>query len=88
MDPRFGRHQEGYSPNPTLTAHYATAAVIGMHGQTTVNASENYICGEQEVPCRKVASLAKHFAGYAQDLMPSRVVVWNRLSALILVRFA
>ena len=30
VDARFGRLQEGYSENPTLTAAYATAAVRGF----------------------------------------------------------
>ena len=29
-DPRFGRHQEGFSTNPMLSARYAAAAVQGV----------------------------------------------------------
>ena len=32
VDARFGRLQEGYSENPTLTSAYATAAVRGFQG--------------------------------------------------------
>lgn len=59
----FGRHQEGYTPNPTLTAHMAEAAVKGMQGDDCGPVG-NYLCAADEDPCVKVGSLAKHFAGY------------------------
>lgn len=57
MDPRFGRHQEGFSPNPMLTAEYARASVIGLQGSGTGNAT-SYL--DQ----KHVIALGKHFAGY------------------------
>eukprot|EP00755_Sulcionema_specki_P034865 Sspe_Gene.103774::Locus_79624_Transcript_1_1_Confidence_1.000_Length_1747::g.103774::m.103774/K05349/bglX; beta-glucosidase len=55
-DPRFGRFQEGFSPNPSLTAKLAVAAVSGLQGPTG-NAT-TYLAAD------RVVSLAKHFAGY------------------------
>eukprot|EP00730_Choanoeca_flexa_P000024 TRINITY_DN10009_c0_g1_i2.p1 TRINITY_DN10009_c0_g1~~TRINITY_DN10009_c0_g1_i2.p1 ORF type:complete len:761 (+),score=178.19 TRINITY_DN10009_c0_g1_i2:15-2297(+) len=56
-DPRYGRHQEGFSPNPTLTAHYARASVLGLQGSITGNAT-TYL------PKNSIAALGKHFAAY------------------------
>ncbi|KAJ9455881.1 Periplasmic beta-glucosidase [Diplonema papillatum] len=56
-DPRFGRFQEGFSPDPTLTAHMAVAAVAGLQGETTGNASTYLMKG-------RVVSLAKHYVAY------------------------
>ena len=58
MDPRYGRFQEGFSPNPTLSAHYATAAVDGLQGGTAGNASTYLPSSEASV-----IALGKHFAG-------------------------
>eukprot|EP00051_Salpingoeca_urceolata_P006714 m.88884 g.88884 ORF g.88884 m.88884 type:complete len:769 (+) comp14957_c0_seq2:241-2547(+) len=60
-DPRFGRHQEGFSPNPTLTAHMATASVLGLQGSTTGNAT-TYLDNSH------VVALGKHFAAYGAAL--------------------
>ena len=58
-DPRFGRFQEGFAPDPVLTAHLARAAVQGLQGSTTGNAT-SYLPSSTDT----VISLAKHFAGY------------------------
>lgn len=58
-DPRFGRHQEGFSPNPTLTAHLARAAVAGLQGSTDGNAT-TYLPSANDT----VISIGKHFAAY------------------------
>ena len=36
-DARFGRHEEGFSPDPILTSHYAHAAASGYQGETEVS---------------------------------------------------
>ena len=58
-DPRFGRFQEGFSPDPTLSAHFATASVDGLQGSVTGNAS-TYLPDA----ATSVVALGKHFAGY------------------------
>lgn len=58
-DPRFGRFQEAFSPNPTLTAHMATASVAGLQGSADSNASD-YLPSATET----CIGLGKHFAAY------------------------
>ena len=58
-DPRFGRFQEGFSPEPTLSAHYGVAAVAGLQGGTDGNAS-TYLPSANAT----VVALGKHLAGY------------------------
>ena len=61
-DPRFGRLQEGFSENPTITAHMARASTTGLQGGVSTS-SDSYL--PFNVSGRPVvASLAKHFAGY------------------------
>jgi len=64
-DPRFGRLQEGFSENPTLTAHMAYESTIGLQGGPSNN-STSYLPQEQEGQnsSATVISLAKHFAAY------------------------
>ena len=58
-DPRFGRFQEGFSPDPSLTAHYAEASAKGLQGAKTLrHNSGGYL------PAGKVLALAKHYVGY------------------------
>ena len=56
VDSRFGRLQEGYSENPTLTAAYAAAAAVGFQGEQPAG-SWGAIAPD------KVVALAKHYAG-------------------------
>ena len=55
QDPRYGRFQEAFSPEPQLTSKMTTAAVLGLQGQG--NAS-TYL------QPFKVMALGKHLAGY------------------------
>ena len=69
-DPRNGRHQEGFSPDPTLTARMAEAAVVGLQGPSgsATDYMQNYTAN--------VVSLGKHFAAYgggSQNGAPPRV---------------
>ena len=70
-DPRNGRHQEGFSPDPTLTARMAEAAVVGLQGPSASGPAsymQNYTAN--------VVSLGKHFAAYGggtQNGAPPRV---------------
>jgi beta-glucosidase len=58
-DDRFGRFQEGFSPDPTITTHMARALVVGIQGGV---ASENdYLPGGPNV---SAWATAKHYAGY------------------------
>lgn len=57
MDPRFGRHQEGFSTNPMLSARYATAAVKGLQGDNG-GSNTGYMDAD------RVVALGKHMAGY------------------------
>eukprot|EP01060_Flectonema_neradi_P009734 TRINITY_DN1693_c0_g1_i8.p1 TRINITY_DN1693_c0_g1~~TRINITY_DN1693_c0_g1_i8.p1 ORF type:complete len:751 (+),score=187.02 TRINITY_DN1693_c0_g1_i8:54-2306(+) len=57
-DPRYGRFQEGLSPDPSLTSLYTVSVVKGLQGSVVGVNSSSYI------PQDKVASLAKHFVGY------------------------
>eukprot|EP00040_Diaphanoeca_grandis_P040838 m.262177 g.262177 ORF g.262177 m.262177 type:complete len:794 (-) comp44699_c0_seq1:67-2448(-) len=55
-DPRFGRLQEGFGENPTVTCEMATASVEGLQGVNKGPA----VYREDD----KVCSLGKHFAAY------------------------
>ena len=69
-DPRNGRHQEGFSPDPTLTARMAEAAVVGLQGPS--GKSTDYMTNFTA----NVVSLGKHFAAYgggSQNGAPPRV---------------
>lgn len=59
-DPRFGRYQEGFSPNPTLSAHLATAAVSGLQGGGQRESGNEWAYFDDD----KVVSLGKHYAAY------------------------
>eukprot|EP01045_Picozoa_sp_COSAG04_P006376 COSAG04_NODE_312_length_17133_cov_31.976928_2_plen_596_part_00 len=61
VDSRFGRLQEGFSENPTLTAAFAIAATKGLQGQQPPGTWE-YFARD------KVVSLAKHYAAYGAAL--------------------
>ena len=56
-DARFGRLQEGFSENPTLTAAYAAAAATGLQGEQPAGTWAPFAQ-------TKVVSLAKHYAAY------------------------
>ena len=56
-DSRFGRLQEGYSENPTLTAAYARAVTVGFQGQQPPGVWDYF---EPD----KVVALGKHYAAY------------------------
>jgi beta-glucosidase-like glycosyl hydrolase len=61
VDSRFGRLQEGYSENPTLTTAYAIAQAKGLQGAQPK--------GEWAYFNRsKVVALAKHYAAYGAAL--------------------
>jgi beta-glucosidase len=55
QDPRYGRFQEAFSPEPQLTSKMTTASVIGLQG---IGNATTYL-GKG-----KVIALGKHFAGY------------------------
>eukprot|EP00117_Sycon_ciliatum_P017575 scpid50308/ scgid5819/ Periplasmic beta-glucosidase; Beta-D-glucoside glucohydrolase; Cellobiase; Gentiobiase len=57
-DPRFGRHSEGFSENPTLSAAYAKAAVAGYQGDNGTGPL-SYLDHSKHF-----VSLAKHYAAY------------------------
>lgn len=57
IDSRFGRLQEGFTENPTLTAAYAVAAAEGLQGTQPAGKWEYF-------NDTKVVSLAKHYAAY------------------------
>jgi beta-glucosidase-like glycosyl hydrolase len=57
VDSRFGRLQEGYSENPTLTAAYAVAAANGFQGPQPAG---KWAPMAQD----KVVALGKHYAAY------------------------
>jgi beta-glucosidase len=61
-DPRFGRFQEMFSPDPVLTAKIAIAAVAGLQGGIGGNAS-TYL-PKQTTSTAAVIALGKHLAGY------------------------
>jgi beta-glucosidase len=58
-DDRFGRFQEGFSPDPTITSHMGRAIVLGMQGGAS--AQDDYLPGGFNNSCW---ATAKHFAGY------------------------
>ena len=60
MDARMGRFSEGFSPNPTLSAHVAKAIVEGLQGENTPLGAEGYLPDFN----RTIAALGKHYAGY------------------------
>jgi len=55
QDPRYGRFQEAFSPEPQLTSKMTTAAVLGLQGKGNVS---TYLSES------KVIALGKHLAGY------------------------
>ena len=57
VDSRFGRLQEGYSENPTLTAAYAAAAAKGFQGPQPAGTWA-------PMADDKVVALGKHYAAY------------------------
>lgn len=61
VDSRFGRLQEGYSENPTLTAAYAVAAVQGFQGPQPPGKWA-------PMALDKVVALGKHYAAYGAAL--------------------
>ena len=56
-DARFGRLQEGYSENPTLSAAYAIAQTQGLQG-TQPPGTWDYFADD------RVVALAKHYVAY------------------------
>lgn len=58
-DDRFGRYQEGFSPDPTITSHMGRAIVLGMQGGASL--SDDYLPGGFN---SSAWATAKHFAGY------------------------
>ena len=61
VDSRFGRLQEGYCENPTLTAAYATAQVRGLQGEQPQGKWAYFNAS-------KMVSLGKHYAAYGAAL--------------------
>ena len=61
VDARFGRMQEGYSENPTLTAAFGAAMVRGLQGPQPVG-RWGYL------DASKVVALAKHYVAYGAAL--------------------
>jgi beta-glucosidase len=59
-DDRFGRFQEGFSPDATLTSHFGRALVTGLQGGAS--SQDDYLPGDAS---ESVWSTAKHFAGCA-----------------------
>eukprot|EP00041_Stephanoeca_diplocostata_P027873 m.777576 g.777576 ORF g.777576 m.777576 type:complete len:794 (+) comp23267_c1_seq1:227-2608(+) len=57
IDARFGRLQEGFSENPTLTAAYAKAAAVGFQGVQPAGKWDYF-------NATKVVALGKHYAAY------------------------
>lgn len=53
-DPRFGRLQEGFSENPTISSRMGAAYALGLQGPPT--GAESYLA------TAKVIALAKHYA--------------------------
>ena len=62
-DDRFGRYQEGFSPDPTITARMGAAIVLGMQGGAS--AQDDYLPGGFN---SSAWATAKHFAGYGSAL--------------------
>ena len=56
-DDRFGRYQEGFSPDPTITSHMGRAIVLGVQGG--MSDQEDYLDFNTSA-----WSTAKHFCGY------------------------
>jgi beta-glucosidase len=56
----FGRFQEGFSPDPTITSHMGMAIVSGLQGG--IGSPDAYLPNFTST----VAATAKHFAGYGQ----------------------
>lgn len=59
QDDRFGRYQEGFSPDPTITSHFGRSIVLGVQGGA--GDQDSYLPGGFNDSCW---STAKHFAGY------------------------
>jgi beta-glucosidase len=62
-DDRFGRYQEGFTPDPTLTSHLGRALVLGAQGG--VSGQDDYLPGGF---ANSTWSTAKHFAGYGSPV--------------------
>lgn len=60
-DDRFGRFQEGFSPDPVITAHLGRAVVLGLQGGAS--AQDDMLPGGAN---ESVWSTAKHFAGWCR----------------------
>jgi len=61
VDSRFGRLQEGYSENPTLTTAYAIAQVRGLQGEQPPGVWAPFNAS-------KMVALGKHYAAYGAAL--------------------
>jgi len=62
-DARFGRFSEGFSPDPTLTAHAGEAVVMALQGGPRQEDGPYSYLPDFNT---SAVSLAKHFAGYGQ----------------------
>ena len=58
-DDRFGRFQEGFSPDPTITSHLARAIVLGLQGGPST--ADEYLPGGFNV---SAWGTAKHYCAY------------------------
>lgn len=58
-DDRFGRFQEGFSPDPVITARLGRAIVLGIQGG--VSSQDDYLPGGFNA---SAWATAKHYAGY------------------------
>lgn len=59
VDDRFGRQQEGFSPDPMITSTFGRALVVGAQGG--VSAQDDYLPGNFS---SNTWSTGKHFSGY------------------------
>ena len=59
QDDRFGRYQEGFSPDPTITSHMGRSVVMGIQGG--VSSQQDYLPGGFS---DSSWSSAKHYLGY------------------------
>jgi len=58
-DSRYGRYQEGFSPDPTITSHFGRNFVLGIQGG--VSTSNDYLPGGFNTTAW---CTAKHYCGY------------------------
>ena len=65
VDDRFGRFQEGFSPDPMITSTLSRALVIGAQGG--VSGQDDYLPGGSNV---STWSTAKHFCGCVRLITP------------------